>query len=689
MTIDIKRAFDRSNLERCWLWINTNSDNNYKTYFRTLYQAFSLALDENLDKLHRDLINHRYKPELSIKLYIPKKSGVLRPISLLNVRDQIVYLSMISVVAEKLVKKANKNYNSSVFGHLYAGKSSYFFYQKWTEGYISFNKSISKAFSSGYEWGASFDLTAFYDSIDHKVLSHFLEKVGLTKEFNKQLMDYLEIWTATTKDRIYHGHGIPQGPLSSGLLSEVMLQHFDNHKALQKSKIKYYRYVDDIRLLGKTEKDVRKLLIELDLISKEIGLFPQSSKINLHKITNIEDEIKTISLPPEPIDFRLEFDQEEAIKRLYELCPRNTITNETRFKYVLSHCKPTAKLGIKLLKVLENYPHLYQSILKHFSKCDKLSKNISEEFLNILSGEQPYEEIRATYLSTILNKVHPDTRLEFKNLCEKLHRNRRYIKSSNLRSVVFVWLLNENHFKFKDIEKIYQSKEWWLITNSLDYIDIDRFGIPSYTSLINMLLKSQSFEVSIKAAYLLVKYNLTLSCSIKDINDSAQLILMKARVIRKTYVRKSTIGNKLKEITSRDLPHTKIIKLYGKHHLNCERLSSLLVGYYKTDPNAFVNELDVLNDYTCDAVYKLDPTIGTYSLGSIGSVLGSPTSRFATKFPLFFSLCKKIHTLRLESDLSHPKVKSTGKPTRRLKFNEIHRLPNEIHNGFNEILTII
>ena len=69
MTFDLKKAFNRKNLERCWLWLNTNSDNNYKAYFRTLYQAFALALDENLDKLHRDLINHRYKPELSIKLY--------------------------------------------------------------------------------------------------------------------------------------------------------------------------------------------------------------------------------------------------------------------------------------------------------------------------------------------------------------------------------------------------------------------------------------------------------------------------------------------------------------------------------------------------------------------------------------------------------------------------------------------
>ncbi|HEY5124055.1 MAG TPA: RNA-directed DNA polymerase [Ignavibacteria bacterium] len=648
-----------------------------------------MALEENLDKLHRDLIHHRYKPELSIKLYIPKKSGVLRPISLLNIRDQIVYLSLISVIAEKLVKKAYKNYSKTVFGHLYAGKTSKFFYKRWNEGYISFNNSINKAFKLGYEWTASFDLTAFYDSIDHKVLSHFLEKIGITKEFNKQLTEFLEVWTATTKDRIFHGHGIPQGPLSSGLLSEVMLQHFDNHKVLLKTKLKYFRYVDDIRLLGKTEKDLRKLLIELDLISKEIGLFPQSSKINIHKITNIDDELKSISLPPEPIDFRLALDQKEVSKRLYDLCPRNHIANETRFKYVLSHAKPNATLGKKLLKILDSHPHLFQSILRHFSKYPKLSKKITEDFLEIIKGEQPYEEVKALYLITILNKIHPDYSADYKNFCVKLHKNRRFILSPNLRSIIFVWLLHENYFKFKDIEKIYNSKEWWLICNSLDYIDIDRFGVPSFESLVNILLKSPSFEVAIKAAYLLVKHNLSVTSNIKDINESAQIILKKARFIRKTYVRKSMIGTKFKEITQNDLPDKNWIRLYGKHHLNCERLCTLLTGYYKTDPNAFVNELDVFNDYTCDSLFRLDTSLGSYTLGKIGSTLWSPTSRFATRYPKYFALCKKIHDLRLESDLSHPKVKSTGKPTRRLKFKEIQKLPNDIHEGLEEVLTKI
>lgn len=688
MTSDLKKAFEKENLYRCWTWINTSTDNNYKNYFRSLYKAYSLALDENIDKLHRDLKNHRYKPEHSTKLYIPKKSGILRPISLLNIRDQIVYQALISIIAEKLFKKANKNYNKTVFGHLYAGKKSTFFYKRWNDGYVKFNKSIKNAFEKEFKWSASFDLTAFYDSIDHKVLAHFLTKLGLTKEFTKQLTDYLEVWTATTPDRIYHGHGIPQGPLSSGLLSEVILQHFDNNKVINKPSIKYYRYVDDIRLLGKTELDVRKSLLELDYVSKEIGLFPQSGKINIHIIENLEDEIKTISLPPEPINFKLKFNQKEVIARLKELTNRNKIVNETRFKYVLAHANPNANLAKKLLSLVDKNPHLYLSILKHLTKYKSLTKTVSAKILELLKGELLYEEVTAAYLITSFNKVHKELQPEFKTYCEKLHRKRRNIHSPNLRSMIFVWLLNENHFKFTDLEKIYKTSEWWLIHNSLEYIDKDLFGLPSYESLLNTLLKSKSFEISIKVAYLIVKHDLAITIPIKEINESAQLILKSARIIRKTYIRKSQINSKIKEITGVDLPEKNWVKFMGTNHLNCERISTLLVGYFKTDANSFINELDVFNDFLCDALFKNDTTIGSYTLGKIGSVLGSSTSRFAVKYPKFFAFCSKTHNLRLESDLSHPKVKSTGKPTRRIKFKEIHKLTKSLAEGIEEIIRL-
>jgi hypothetical protein len=688
MTADLKTAFDTETLLRCWTWLNTSSDNNYKNYYRSLYKAYTLSLEENTDKLHRDLIYSRYKPEHSTKLYIPKKSGILRPYSLLNINDQIVYLSLVSVIAEKLHKKAKRNYNKSVFGHLYAGISSSYFYRRWSDGYVKYNHAINNSFAEGFTWTASFDLTAFYDSIDHKVLAHFLNELGLTKEFTSYLTNCLETWTASTPNRIYHGHGIPQGPLPSGLLSEVILQHFDEHKSFKKSTVRYYRYVDDIRLMGKTEEHVRKALLELDYVSKEIGLFPQSSKINIHEICDIEEEIKTISLPPEPIDFKTTFDQKEVRKRIDELAKASKIENETRFKYVLAHAEPDEKLAQKLLSILNKNPHLYQSILKHFSKYKRFSKTVSRKLLLQLEAEQLYEEITSAYLIASLNKVHKELKPEFLKHCIKLQSKRKSITSPNLRSIVFVWLLNENHFKFKEIENIYKSNEWWLIHNSLEFIDIDQFGEPSYQAILNVLIKSISFEVSIKAAYLIAQNNLIVTIPLATINDAAQIILKKAKIIGKTSLTKSSINKRIEEITGVNLPEMNWKKFLDTEHYNCERLAYLLTGYVKTDPNSFVNELDVFNDFVINALYLNDTSLGTYTLGKIGSCL-TPTGRFAANYPKLFLLCNAVHELRLESYLSHPKVKRTGNTTRQIKFKELTKLKIQINEGFQELISKI
>jgi hypothetical protein len=39
------------------------------------------------------------------------------------------------------------------------------------------------------------------------------------------------------------------------------------------------------------------MLIRLDELSKDIGLFPQSSKVHIHRIKDVDEELKSISNP--------------------------------------------------------------------------------------------------------------------------------------------------------------------------------------------------------------------------------------------------------------------------------------------------------------------------------------------------------------------------------------------------------
>ncbi|HEY8005302.1 MAG TPA: RNA-directed DNA polymerase [Methylocella sp.] len=232
------------------------------------------------------------------------------------------------------------------------------------------NRAILGLHAKGFKYVANFDLMAFYDSIDHHVLKFFLKDIGLDEDAIKLLMQCLRQWTSSTwstgPEAIYHEHGIPQGPLSSGMLSEVVLQHLD--KAGEKgTKTSYIRYVDDIKIFGKSEDVLRRKLIALDLASKEVGLFPQTSKINIRRITNPNDEIKSVSRPAEP-SLRPVVSQRKLASRLLEITRRSRVDPllSTRFKYLLAQADPNYRLSKGFLGCLDGtrntvarYPHIF------------------------------------------------------------------------------------------------------------------------------------------------------------------------------------------------------------------------------------------------------------------------------------------------------------------------------------------
>jgi len=127
-------AFDTTNLDRAWRWIRSNPDSEFKSYFRSAYEQFALADTALLADLKKRLKRGTYQPSHACKIYYPKRSGILRPYTLLTVEDQIVYQALVNIVAEKLFPHVRARYLKEAFGHLYAGKSSIWFYRKWSDG---------------------------------------------------------------------------------------------------------------------------------------------------------------------------------------------------------------------------------------------------------------------------------------------------------------------------------------------------------------------------------------------------------------------------------------------------------------------------------------------------------------------------------------------------------------------------
>ncbi|MEM2977516.1 MAG: reverse transcriptase domain-containing protein, partial [Thermoplasmata archaeon] len=151
---------------------------------------------------------------------------------------------------------------------------SIFFFRRWQETYAAFQRRIRKHYADGLRWVGDFDLAAFYDTISHELLLKTIYPRTPVNGDMEWLLGCLGTWSSE-KAASRHGHGIPQGPIASDFLAECFLLPID--LALQRLP-GYMRYVDDVRLFGKTEDAVRASVIELERRCREHGLIPQLGK---------------------------------------------------------------------------------------------------------------------------------------------------------------------------------------------------------------------------------------------------------------------------------------------------------------------------------------------------------------------------------------------------------------------------
>lgn len=670
------------NLKRAWRWIQSNADASYKSYFRSLYQNYAVAEDALLADLASRLKRGIYEPDVATKLFFPKASGVLRPYSLLSVEDQIVYQAAVNLIAEKLAPKVRHRQLKTVFGHLYAGKTSTWFYRKWSAGYAAFNDATRKAFDDGFVYTASFDLTACYDSLDHGVLCHFLRKLCFDRGFCDKLTEWLEKWTATSQG-IFHHHGIPQGPLSSGLLSEVVLSYFDDLK-VKGAEFRYLRYVDDIRLFARNEHALRRLLVALDHKSKDIGLFPQSSKISIHRITDIEKELKSISNPPEPAIKRRLVDQKRLLVRISELTPRYRIEDQTRFKYLLAHADPSASLTARLWRILEKHPEVYRNVCSYLKRYKKLPRVAAEKAVSVIKANSLYPSVKAEFIAAIDGRLpsalEADLAAHLKGLWAVRSMQADLLVAAGT-SLMRTGSLTEGKIKYA----CKTAPSWWSRAKLMEAIRLDALSEPSARLVVDEGVRSAFHVPALVAAWTGFQMAYTPPGRRRSWNRAAELLLKEVGLVRRSTARVCGIRKSLEKLDQR-IPELDWQRLFGPKYAQAERQIVEAAAASKVNITNFVNLLDVFNDLMIDALCRRDGDIGNYSLGgNIGGFLQSTTSRFAVKYPAVRLYTFEVHQKRYESMASHPLVRSTRRPTGKIPYRFLAKTRRLLTSATNEL----
>lgn len=266
-------------------------------------RAFEDNINYNLDKLSQLLLSEKYIPQRGFKYFEPKSTGTQRTKTILMIEDALVYQAIANVLAEKnyIILSEHENF---VFGSVLSEETrigtnlletenaNFFFFKYWKSLYLKFKNSIIKAIDDDkVTHKFETDITGFFDSIPHYNLL-----LTLSTQFSveDEILDILSVclnnWSGT-KESITPGVGIPQGPLPSYLLANLLLHSLD--KQLISEAFKYYRYMDDIKIYGYSENELRSVLVLIDNYLKGIGLSINSKKT---AITYIEKEKKVLTI---------------------------------------------------------------------------------------------------------------------------------------------------------------------------------------------------------------------------------------------------------------------------------------------------------------------------------------------------------------------------------------------------------
>ncbi len=350
------QIFSMPNLQLAWRRITTGSNAQYKGLFRHTYQAYELALDRNLRDLYERLRGGSHVAQPVERMYMPKASGLHRPIGLLHLEDQIILQAFANIAARRLQPKRSSLQLDVVFSNIVNNDpTSLFFFRDWRRTYRAYQRRVSERYSAGMRWVADFDLAAYYDTISHDLLIKTIFPRSMPDDV-VFLHTCLKTWSAGSNAWSFD-HGLPQGPIASDYLSECFLLPID---LAMRSHRGYVRYVDDIRIFGETELEVRKSLVQLEQRCRERGLIPQVGKFAIKRARAVEEALGALPsiTDPQHASGRDTLSPARARSLIRSAIAGHParITDKTRVRYVLFRAQADTMLLEEVLRLVVNHP---------------------------------------------------------------------------------------------------------------------------------------------------------------------------------------------------------------------------------------------------------------------------------------------------------------------------------------------
>lgn len=244
-----------------------------------------------------DKLENGFTPSASLPCPAPKPEYLIRPGSVLTMKDELVYTYLVGQLYSAIHDKLWENQGDPDIAHSFPKqtdsdawiRSDWKIWSKWRED------SVTKSNSS--EFVLFTDIVGFYDNIELAILASDLKAVCGDSPYISLLMSCLNRWSQP------RGRGIPQGYSASHVLAKVYLHTLDHY--LNDNGYSHLRYVDDIRIFCTEKIQAQKAIILIGKFLSKRGLNLQGAKTKILSKADALVEIDGVSPIIEEIQGKL------------------------------------------------------------------------------------------------------------------------------------------------------------------------------------------------------------------------------------------------------------------------------------------------------------------------------------------------------------------------------------------------
>ncbi|HID70363.1 MAG TPA: group II intron reverse transcriptase/maturase [Desulfobacterales bacterium] len=257
----ISQVLSDANLLQAWYKVKSNDgcagiDGVYLSSFeRNLFSKLALLKDE--------VLYQTYRPKPLLRVYIPKKSGGMRPLSIPAVRDRVLQTAVsliITPVFEAEFEECSYAYRR--------GRSVKMAVEK-----------ISQLRDQGFTWVVDADIKSYFDEIDHDRLMIEVKKLITDEEIIRLIKLWLQAVIRDGERIEFVKKGVPQGSPVSPLLANLYLDKFD--EAMLGRNFRLIRFSDDFVILCKSKKRAEKAMEFTEQVLQSLKLRINKTKTDI------------------------------------------------------------------------------------------------------------------------------------------------------------------------------------------------------------------------------------------------------------------------------------------------------------------------------------------------------------------------------------------------------------------------